>query len=340
MGPTMEVVTLDPTDAARLEQWYAAYAAADRFDRDGQAVTWSSTDVAVLLREPSREARQQAFAGIVGGEVVATGWLSLPLLDNRWRADIEVHVVPRARRRGHGSTMLAHLEGVARAHGRTLLLAEVAWPYTGGSGPSGAGPAFAQAHGFELALADVQRRLDLPVPGRTLDRLADEAAARHAGYRLRSWTGPVPEDLLAEWTELNASLETEAPTGDLEIEPLSVDPSLVREDERVRALQRRVSVHTVALRPDGGLAAYTEIVVPELEPGRAYQWGTLVRAEDRGHRLGAAVKVANLRLLQESRPDVREVVTFNAESNAHMVAVNDLLGFAPVERLGEFQKRL
>ena len=336
----MDIVTVGPSRNGLFEQWYAAYLAADRFGREEQAVPWTSTDVAVLLAEPSREARQQAFAGLVDGRVVATGWLGLPLLDNRWRADLEVHVVPDARRRGHGSAMLAHLEGLARREGRTTLLAEVAWAYADGPGAAGAGPAFARAHGFELALTDVQRQLALPVPDALLDRLAAAAAARSAGYVLRSWTGPVPEELLAEWAELDASLGTEAPTGDLDIEAQSADPALVRENERIKELQRRVSMHTVALRPDGRMAAYTEIVVPELEPGRAYQWGTLVRPEDRGHRLGAAVKAANLRLLQQERREVRQLVTFNAESNQHMVAVNDALGFAPTERLGEFQKRL
>jgi GNAT superfamily N-acetyltransferase len=336
----MDIVAVDATDAELLEQWYAAYAAADRFGREEQAAPWTSTDVAVFLTEPSREARQQVYAGLVDGRVVATGWLSLPLLDNRWRADLEIHVVPEARRRGHGSAMLAHLEGLARAEGRTMLLVEVSWPYADGPAASGAGPGFARAQGFRLAIGDVQRQLALPVPEAVLERLAAEAAPRHANYTLRSWTGPIPDELLGEWAELNASLDTEAPTGELDIEPQSADTAAVRENERIRALQGRVSVHTVALRRDGRMAAYSEIVVPELEPGRAYQWGTLARAEDRGHRLGVAVKVANLRLLQETRPDVRQVLTFNAESNEHMIAVNHALGFVPTERLGEFQKHL
>ena len=76
------------------------------------------------------------------------------------------------------------------------------------------------------------------------------------------------------------------------------------------------------------------------EPGKAYQWGTLVRRDARGHRLGLAVKVANQRLLQRERPDLRVLTTYNAEVNHHMVAVNERLGFVPVARLGEFQKRL
>ena len=37
------------------------------------------------------------------------------------------------------------------------------------------------------------------------------------------------------------------------------------------------------------------------DPGNAFQWGTLVRRADRGHRLGLAVKVATLRLLHAGR---------------------------------------
>lgn len=40
------------------------------------------------------------------------------------------------------------------------------------------------------------------------------------------------------------------------------------------------------------------------------------------------MKVANLRLLQE-RPGAAALATYNAESNAHMVAVNDALGSYP-----------
>ena len=34
------------------------------------------------------------------------------------------------------------------------------------------------------------------------------------------------------------------------------------------------------------------------------------------------------------------VFTYNAEVNDHMIAVNEQMGFRPVARLGEFQKKL
>ena len=55
---------------------------------------------------------------------------------------------------------------------------------------------------------------------------------------------------------------------------------------------------------------------------------------------GLALKGHNLRHLQETRPDIGEIRTWNAEVNTHMVAVNEVLGFRAVERLGEFQKHL
>jgi hypothetical protein len=88
------------------------------------------------------------------------------------------------------------------------------------------------------------------------------------------------------------------------------------------------------------VVAYTDIAVTPHESERAYQWGTLVRPDHRGHRLGMAVKVANLRLLQETQPEVTTVITFNADVNAPMVSVNEEMGFRPVQWSGELQKRL
>ena len=72
----------------------------------------------------------------------------------------------------------------------------------------------------------------------------------------------------------------------------------------------------------------------------AYQWDTLVLADHRGHRLGQLVKAANLRALRAGLPQVRRVVTWNAESNAPMLRVNRALGFEPVGRMVEWQKSL
>jgi GNAT superfamily N-acetyltransferase len=64
---------------------------------------------------------------------------------------------------------------------------------------------------------------------------------------------------------------------------------------------------------------------------------TILRGH-RGHRLGLAVKAANLAALQADHPERLWVSTQNAETNAPMVAINERMGFRAVEVLLEFQQ--
>ncbi|HXH76935.1 GNAT family N-acetyltransferase [Nocardioides sp.] len=337
----LEIRELDPNDEAAFAAWHHAYAVAEVHELGEVGSAWQLQEVHAAMEDGGSHTWSGGWSGVVDGETVAAGWMSTPLLDNRELAEMAVHVLPDHRRRGYGSAVLAHLESVARERGRRVLTGLASWRHEAGSSGAGAsGPGFAEAHGWTLALTEVQRDLALPVPTALLNRLAAEAAPAHADYTLRSWSGPVPDDLLQGWAELNALLPTEAPTGDLELEPDSVNTTVVRERESTLERQGRTKYNTIALDGTGTAVAYTDLVTTIHEPGRAYQFGTMVRREHRGHRLGVAVKVANLRLLQDERRDIRRLTTFNAEVNAHMVGVNDAMGFEPVARLGDFQKRL
>lgn len=335
----LRIVAVDPFDDEAFEAWHAAYLEAE--NHSGVATPWQLEEMRVSLQGSRQRSWQQAWSGLRDGRVVCTGFLQMPLRDNLDRAEVGVHTVPDARRQGHAATMLAHVESAARERGRTILVGEAAWAHDQGPDGAGAsGPAFAAATGYALAIGDVRRELRLPVAGGVLEALAAEVAPYHRDVELRSFAGPVPEELVESWARLTSSLMTEAPTGDLDVEPESADPALVREGEALVERQGRRKYNTVALDSSGEVVAYTDLATTIHEPGRSYQWGTLVRRDARGHRLGLAVKVANLRLLQAERPDIEVVVTYNAEVNEHMVAVNERLGFVPVARLGEFQKKL
>ena len=337
----LEIVPLDPDDDAAFDAWHHPYLVAQRHESGDVATPLQREEVRAVMRERGSHSWTGGWSGVVAGRTVAAGWMRLPLLDNPELAEMTVHVLPEHRRRGHGSDMLTHLEEEARGRGRRVLTALASWPYDAGSAGTGAsGPGFAAARGWALALSEVQRELLLPVPARLLDRLAADAARAHAAYTLRSWAGPVPDDLLPGWAALSSTLLAEAPTGDLDVEAETASTEAVREREATIERQGRTKYNTVALDADGVVVACTDLATTVHEPGRAYQWGTLVRPDHRGHRLGVAVKVANLRLLQEQRPDVRRLTTYNAEVNAHMIGVNEALGFEPVARLGDFQKRL
>jgi RimJ/RimL family protein N-acetyltransferase len=336
----LEIVPLDPFDDAAVDAWHAVYLAAERSTGQHVGNPFTLEEVRAMMQDAGSRFASAAFSGRVGGSVVCTGWLRMPLLDNLDRAELAVHTAPGHTRRGYGATMLAHLEQVARSRDRSVLVGVTCWPYDlGADGEGSPGRALARSAGYRLALGDVKRVLRLPVSRGVLEQLGADAARYHEGYEIRSWVGPVPDELLADWARLDAIVETEAPMGDLELEPATTDPAVVREGEALLAAQGRTSYHSVALDPDGRVVAFTQIVATVHEPGRAYQWGTLVDRVARGHRLGTAVKVANLLLVQDRAPDVTLVSTYNAESNAHMIEVNERIGFQPVARMGEFQKR-
>jgi GNAT superfamily N-acetyltransferase len=336
-----EIVDVDPFDPASFDPWWRAYHDAEAADRGASATIWQLEELRAQMQDPGRREWMAGWSGVVDGTVVTSGWLGTPMLDNLDRANHAVTTVDGYRRRGYATAMLAHVEQVARDRGRTILCGEAYWPYDAGAEGAGTpGREFARTHGYALALGDIQRRLALPVAESLLDQLAAEAAAHHSAYTLRSWVGEVPDDVVEEYAEVTASLMTEAPTGELDIEPEVADVAALRESEQLQRRQGRTKYATVALDAEGRIAAYTDLATTIHEPDRAYQWGTLVRPAHRGHRLGLAVKVANLRLLQGERPDIVQLTTFNAEVNSHMIGVNERMGFVPVERLGEFQKKV
>ena len=337
----MDIEQINPRNEPALAAWHTTVVAADVHGREDTATPWKLPEVQAELEDQTDVVRL-VFAGIEDGRtMVVAGQIGMSLRHNLQQADVAVFVRPEHQRRGHGSRMLAHLETVARGHGRSVLNAEASWPYAGpadGAGSAGAG--FLGAHGFRFGIGDVMRSLDLPVDDRLLADLAAEAAPHHAAYNLRSWVGRVPVELEVGWADLVSSLMVEAPVGDMERERESADVDELRRRQATIEAQGRTLFNTVALDPDGWPVAYSNLATSIHDPDNAFQWGTLVRGEHRGHRLGLAVKVANLRLFQSTAPVATRLRTWNAEVNTHMVGVNEQLGFRPVERLGEFQKRL
>jgi hypothetical protein len=62
--------------------------------------------------------------------------------------------------------------------------------------------------------------------------------------------------------------------------------------------------------------------------------------QHRGHRLGLYLKTAMLLWLREEQPQLELIDTGNAESNDHMIAINEQLGYRVMDRELELQKTL
>ena len=336
---SLTIEALDARDDAAMAAWHDTFLASHRHGRPHATPLMVQELRASFVADLDSE-RHLAFSGVVDGRVATVGMCYLTMRDNLDQAYVEVQTHPDLRGRGFGSAMLDHLEQVARSEGRRVALTEVTYSYAAGADGAGTPYAeFARRRGYSFGLGNVQRVLPLPADEAMLHRLVAEATPHHRDYTFRQFVGAVPDDVVDSFAAILGTLSTEAPTGEIEREREDFDAARIRADEEVFAASGRTKFTTLALDPTGEVAAYSELVLPAYEPGRVYQWGTLARPQDRGHRLGLATKARNL-LWAQPRLGRATLVTYNAEVNRHMVGVNEMMGFRPVERIGEFQKRL
>ena len=148
------------------------------------------------------------------------------------------------------------------------------------------------------------------------------------GYRLQSWSGAAPESLVVSYARVREAINDAPSTTEEDWAPWDV--SRVRDQERWIELRGREMRVTVALAGVGDVAAFTELRVSRADGAVADTQDTAVVRSHRGKGLARWVKAESLRLLAADRPDVALVGTTNAEENAAMRHVNELLGFVPV----------
>lgn len=315
-----------------------AHRVVDRGDQHGRGgmPRWTLTEWVEGVRAPDSGERAEHVGAFVDGELVGVAMAYLFLLDNTEKAWLEIVVDPDHRGRGVGSALLARLIEITGADGRTVICAEAKIPFEQLAGHPYR--SFAEHHGFAQSNIEVVRHLPLPVEEARLQTWADLAAEKAAGYRLETFVGDFPDELAESLCVLLGQLAVDAPTGDVDYEEEVMTPQRLAERYAMSRAMGRETFETVALTPDGVVAAQSTLQAP-VEGADAFQWGTFVHREHRGHRLGLAVKTKNLRAMQDRRPHLQRVVTQNGETNDYMVSINEQIGFQPVEASVEFVRR-
>jgi GNAT superfamily N-acetyltransferase len=324
---------LDPADADTIEAVVDLWAAAHRVDypRD-PAFARADARGRITCPNPSEPARFRL--AYVGRELLAVAEIGTPLLDNTSTAIVDLIVRPYARRQGVGTALWQQVAEHCLASDRKLVMTDTLVP--------GAGASFARRLNAEAALHDVRRRLVVDADARErATRLAAAAAPAAAGYVVHSFLGPVPAAWLAGLAALMGRMSTDAPLQDLQWEPEVFDGARVRERETIDAACGRQVFTTLAVHAQtGAVVGYTRIAVAAEDPTAGWQHDTLVDPDHRGHRLGVLMKAANLAHVMARVPMLGEIITWNADDNRQMIAVNEAMGFAVFDHWVEWQLRL
>jgi GNAT superfamily N-acetyltransferase len=270
------------------------------------------------------------FVGLVDGAPVVKGLVETSEWDNLDLAWLEVTVHPAHRRRGLGTEMLAFLVAEAERTGRTKLGID-SWDSQGAR-------RFAERFGFTLGSQSINRRQHLEdLSFEVLRSRYDEARAHASAYELVRLSGRTPEELLPAVSEMVVAIN-DAPLDDLDIEDEVFPPQRIR-DYETATMQRGHRLYRVVARhrATGELAGHTVVAVEEERPWIGAQHDTAVVRSHRGHRLGLLLKAEMNLWLAAAEPELRTVDTWNAESNDHMIAVNELLAYRWMGRGLEFQ---
>ena len=265
--------------------------------------------------------------------VVGVLELELPHWDNTHSGWVDVTVDPLSRGKGIGRTLFDVGADRIRAAGRTLLLS--------GSFEPADGVGFLKSMGLDRASEAVQRRQDLlAVEWPRLDQMYSDAERRASDYELLALSGATPDEFLTDVVAMTAAIN-DAPTDDLDIEDEVFSPERIRAFEAAQAAHGRRIYRMVAReRRTGEFAGHTLVAVESDRPWFGIQCDTSVLRSHRGHRLGLLLKIAMMRRLHDVEPQLRLLDTWNAASNAHMISVNDALGYRVIATSAEWQRHL
>ena len=272
----------------------------------------------------ARTADEQAVGYI---ELYSQHW------DNPQMLGLGVETHPDHRGRGVGDALLKRAVGIARAEGRTQLLGD-AWADSHRA-------RFWERHQYPVAARASNRRLVLTDLNHVeLAELLARAEGASPGYELVDLPNPAPDELVDDLLTLHLAMNDE-PLDDLQLHDAQWPADRFRAFEQAMTV-RGCRLHRLLARctSDGELGGHTVVVVEEDRPWVGFQEDTAVVAGHRGHKLGLRLKIEMLALLAEREPQLRHIDTWNADSNRHMIAVNDAIGCVVVGRGVEVQREL
>ncbi|GAA0401054.1 N-acetyltransferase [Acrocarpospora corrugata] len=268
--------------------------------------------------------RSETYLARLDGQVVGGVTVRFPGSENTHIATLPIFLVAAAqRRRGIGSALLDHAADRARADNRTILLAE------------GTAEAFAQARGFKAVSAQARRLLDLTAVDWAAYRAA--GAALDPAYVLDRWQDAAPDDLVDDAAALMSAMN-DAPVDDMDIEPARWNAARIRAFEAGWRRGEQIAYTTVARhRATGRAVGLTRLIVDHTRDGWARQTDTAVLRDHRGHGLGLQMKYANTLWFHEREPTTTRIVTWNALTNAPMIAINERMGYTVMDVQTEWQ---
>jgi len=232
--------------------------------------------------------------------------------------DVFGGVLMQQRRSGVGRALSGQLHEFMGVQGKSIASVKVLFRD---------GHRFLESTGAQPRLRSVENHLALrDVPWAKMPAWRGRVEAEGPSLRWEIHAPRVPLSRLAALMAPFTRLINQQPLGELEMPPIRYE--LAAFESWYRELDARGGEHyLIVLNAGDGAAAVCDANWDARVPERVHQSFTAVAEPWRGKGLAKAVKAAMLLLVRERQPGVTTLTTFNAQSNAPMLAINRQLGF-------------
>jgi GNAT superfamily N-acetyltransferase len=136
----------------------------------------------------------------------------------------------------------------------------------------------------------------------------------------------IPEEIIDEYAQVHTSVLNDVPFGELGLQ-FTITSDLIRKWEAYERELGYKQLIMISKESNGKISGITEIKYNHYQPQMIDQGITGVLKEYRGRNLGLRLKTEMLLLIRERFPKAKFINTGNADDNAHMLRINNLLGF-------------
>jgi len=324
----VEVVPFEPTTASR-EEWarYHAFRRIRHAEESPEDPLNSDQQEEIAMKREDPEGDDSIYAALesrTGAQVgiLWFGWYkeSAPsYATNGHIAWSGAAVTEPYRRRGIGTALLRRVPELARAHRITTL---TGWT------TEADGKSFVKALGAKVASLRRENRLQLDrVNWSMVDAWAREGPKRSPGTTLRWFRGRIDEDILETFATVFTEIMNQQPWDDMEHGEFIHDAAWFRDRADRFAEVGEDWLTVVSLEPSGEISGLTEMLYNPEDVHIVGQGLTGVREPFRGRGLGKWLKAEMLLRARKEFSQVRTVSTWNATTNAAMLAINEALGF-------------